>query len=348
MDRVMAGSPGFAYLDDVLVASADAQQHTADLRDVFSRLRKAGLVINAEKCQFAAAELDFLGHHVSAAGITPLAGRLAAIQLHPRPGTIQELMAFLGTINFYRRLVPAATILRPLNDALVGSPRPQSTVEWTPSMLGASQAAKDALAAATTLAHTRQAAEMALMVDASAGHVGASLQQRSSPKAGWQPLGFFSNKLAPAETRYSAFDRELLTCVAGIRHFRFMVEGRRFTLYTDHKPLTFALHKAAEPWTARQCRHLLDYATIAAAQRTCPSLPAAERSSLRLRLMPSAPSHPHQPPPSRHRRLPRAGPSRRQCVPPPHGGPGFLEGHGQGHHRLVQGLPGLLQHALGI
>ena len=73
MDRVMAGSPGFAYLDDVLVASADAQQHTADLRDVFSRLRKAGLVINAEKCQFGAAELDFLGHHVSAAGITPLA-----------------------------------------------------------------------------------------------------------------------------------------------------------------------------------------------------------------------------------------------------------------------------------
>ena len=26
--------------------------------------------------------------------------------------------------------------------------------------------------------------------------------------------------------------------------------------YTDHKPLTFALSKAAEPWTPRQCRHL--------------------------------------------------------------------------------------------
>jgi hypothetical protein len=68
-------------------------------------------------------------------------------------------------------------------------------------MLGAFQAAKDALAAATILAHPWQAAEMALMVDASAGHVGASLQQRSSPKAGWQPLGFFSKKLSPAETR---------------------------------------------------------------------------------------------------------------------------------------------------
>ncbi len=35
-----------------------------------------------------------------------------------------------------------------------------------------------------------------------------------------------------------------------------MLEGRRFTLYTDHKPLTFALSKVAEPWTARQSRHL--------------------------------------------------------------------------------------------
>ena len=42
----------------------------------------------------------------------------------------------------------------------------------------------------------------------------------------------------------------------GIRHFRFMVEGRAFTLYTDHRPLTYALSKAAEAWTARQSRHL--------------------------------------------------------------------------------------------
>ncbi len=35
-----------------------------------------------------------------------------------------------------------------------------------------------------------------------------------------------------------------------------MLEGRQFTLCTDHKPLTSVLTKAAESWTARQCRHL--------------------------------------------------------------------------------------------
>ncbi len=37
--------------------------------------------------------------------------------------------------------------------------------------------------------------------------------------------------------RYSAFDLELFACVAGIRHFRYMLEGRPFTIYTDLCPV---------------------------------------------------------------------------------------------------------------
>jgi RNase H-like domain found in reverse transcriptase len=94
------------------------------------------------------------------------------------------------------------------------------------------------------------------MVDASVDHVGAALQQRPRNSGPWQPLGFFSKKLDPAQRKYSAFDRELYACYAGIRHFRYMLEGRKFTIFTDHKPLTQALHRTSDPWTARQCRQL--------------------------------------------------------------------------------------------
>jgi hypothetical protein len=94
------------------------------------------------------------------------------------------------------------------------------------------------------------------MVDASADHVGAALQQRRSAAADWQPLAFFSKKPEPAQMRYSAFDQELFACVTIIGHFRYMLEGRPFTIYTDHKPLTFALGKVSEPWTAMQSRQL--------------------------------------------------------------------------------------------
>jgi cleavage and polyadenylation specificity factor subunit 1 len=324
MDRVLHGSAGFAYLDDVLVASGSVAEHMVHLRDIFRRLSAAGLVLNAEKCLYAVDEVDFLGHHVTAAGIAPLDTRVAAIQRHPRPNTVQELMAFLGTVNFYRRFVPqAARILRPLTEALKGGRPLKSAVDWTAGMEVAFTAAKEALAHTTVLAHPSQGAEMSLMVDASDLHVGAVLQQRSSPGAAWRPLGFFSQKLSPAESRYSAFDRELLACVAGIKHFRYLLEGRRWVLYTDHKPLTFALSKVSEPWTARQARHLsyvaeytsdirhvagkqnvvadmlsrppavcavpasaddLDYAAIAEQQRNCPTVEEAKSSSLKLAL----------------------------------------------------------------
>jgi hypothetical protein len=90
------------------------------------------------------------------------------------------------------------------------------------------------------------------MVDASADNVSAALQQRWSAAADWQPLAFFSKKLEMAQMRYSAFDKELFPCVAGIRHFRYMLEGCPFTIYTDHKPMTFVLGKVSEPWTAMQ------------------------------------------------------------------------------------------------
>jgi transposase InsO family protein len=35
-----------------------------------------------------------------------------------------------------------------------------------------------------------------------------------------------------------------------------MLEGREFAVFTDHKPLTSALRRVSEPWTARQQRHL--------------------------------------------------------------------------------------------
>jgi hypothetical protein len=116
--------------------------------------------------------------------------------------------------------------------------------------------AKQSLLTATHLAHPTGGAALSVVVDASARHVGACLQQKSPGRKDWQPLGFFSKKLEAAQQKYSAFDRELLACSAGIRHFRYMLDGRRFAIFTDHKPLTYALARVSEPWTARQSRQL--------------------------------------------------------------------------------------------
>ena len=70
------------------------------------------------------------------------------------------------------------------------------------------------------------------MTDASSIAEGAVLQQFIDDH--WCPIAFFSTKLKPAETRYSAFDRELLAIYLAIKQFRHFVEGRKFEVITDH------------------------------------------------------------------------------------------------------------------
>ena len=71
-----------------------------------------------------------------------------------------------------------------------------------------------------------------------------------------KPLAFFSAKLTPTERKYSAYDRELLAIYRSILHYRHFLEGRHFTIFTDHKPLVYAFHQKPEKCSPRQSRQL--------------------------------------------------------------------------------------------
>jgi hypothetical protein len=45
-------------------------------------------------------ELDFLGHRLSTAGVTPLSGSLQVIFYFPSPHTVKDLQGFLGMLIF--------------------------------------------------------------------------------------------------------------------------------------------------------------------------------------------------------------------------------------------------------
>ncbi|BHF74938.1 hypothetical protein SprV_0501802900 [Sparganum proliferum] len=113
---------------------------------------------------------------------------------------------------------------------------------------------KAALVNATLLTNFSPNAPISLMFDAFNVAVGAILQQHL---AGYtQPLAFFSRKSSPAETRYSTFGLELLTVFLTVKHFQHFLQGRDFTVFTDHKPLAFALKSTSDKLSRREIRHL--------------------------------------------------------------------------------------------
>ena len=196
--------------------------------------------------------MEYLGHTIDNRGIRPLPSKIQAIRCFPEPETVKQAQAFAGLVNFYHRFVPnAAAIMAPIYEV---TGRKSRRLVWGASQKQAFTAAKEALAQATLLVHPTPGAAISLKTDASDLSVGAVLEQ--SVKGHVQPIAFFSRKLRSTERNYSTFDRELLAAHLAVRHFRYFLEGREFTLYTDHKPLVQALDRVGDPWSGRQQRQL--------------------------------------------------------------------------------------------
>ncbi|BHF66484.1 hypothetical protein SprV_0200950100 [Sparganum proliferum] len=234
--------------------SRNEEEHKEHLALVFDRLDKFGVVINPSKCVLGVPSLKFLGHQVDSEGLRPLPSKVDAVRNFPPPTSKRQLQRFLGMVNFYRRFLPnCADLMLPLTNMLSG---PKGPLELTGEALTAFDRIKNSLADATLLTHPAPEAQLSLMVDASTVAVGAVLQQHLAGST--QPLAFFSKKLLPAETRYSTFGRELLAIYLAVKHFRHFLEGRDFTVFTDHKPLTFALRSHSDKYNPREIAHL-DY-----------------------------------------------------------------------------------------
>ena len=253
MDKILGEIPHvFVYLDDILIASASQEEHLHDLKTVFSILEENGLVVNRKKCILGEASIEFLGHICDAHGIKPLPCKVEAIRKVKPPTTIKELQRFLGMINYYRRFIKsAAHHLFHLFEALGSKPK---RLLWSAEMQTSFDAIKDALANATMLHHPDPSLPLSLTTDASDVAIGAVIEQRGP--SGWEPLAFFSKKLSDSQQKWSPYDRELHAVHKAVRHFKYMVEGRAFTIYTDHQSLVPSMAKKTDAQTARQANQL--------------------------------------------------------------------------------------------
>ena len=108
LDDVLKGLPNvFCYLDDILVFSRTKKDHTKTLEEIFKRLDGAGLTLSLSKCEFNKESLTYLGFEVSSTGIRPVEKKIQALQNFPTPVKQKQLLAFLGSLNYYRASLPS-------------------------------------------------------------------------------------------------------------------------------------------------------------------------------------------------------------------------------------------------
>lgn len=200
----------FRYIDDILVFSRDAAEHASHLNTLFTRLRKFGLSVNINKCQFFCPQVDFLGHTISESGFKPTAERVEFFKNLTLPTTITGLRSVLGIFNFYRRFNKnASAILAPLNDLLKGHTKKndKTLINWTDNLKKHFENSRNSFIDFTLLHFPVNDARLILTSDASNTAVGAVLEQVANNEV--QPLGFFSKKLDESKLKYSTYDKEL-------------------------------------------------------------------------------------------------------------------------------------------
>ena len=124
--------------------------------------------------------------------------------------------------------------------------------QWKEEQRTAFQRAKEALLSTNLLVHFDPDRELVLACDASPQGVGAVLSHRY-PDGSDKPIAFASRTLNKTEKGYAQIDREALAVIFGIKRFHQFLCGRRFLIFTDHKPLVTLLgetkggHTSASP-----------------------------------------------------------------------------------------------------
>ncbi|GFX27168.1 retrovirus-related Pol polyprotein from transposon 412 [Trichonephila clavipes] len=127
--------------------------------------------------------------------------------------------------NFAKRALPLTNLLRK-----------DTPFEWTSETQEAFDDIKKAILNPPVLALPDQNAELQITTDASSRGIGAVLEQRY-PNSEVKPLYFFSKKLNPSQSKYNATVLEFFAIYTALNFFRPFLLGRKFKVFTDHKPL---------------------------------------------------------------------------------------------------------------
>jgi len=117
---------------------------------LLQRTKESGLTLNKDKCCFKMAELEFMGHVLSANGIAPEEAKVKAVSLAKEPKSATEVRSFLGLVNYCGRFIPDfATISEPLRKLT----RKGAVFKWDKSQRESFRALKHKLCNAPVLGY---------------------------------------------------------------------------------------------------------------------------------------------------------------------------------------------------
>jgi hypothetical protein len=238
------------YLDDLLIYSANLEEHKVHVRKVLLKLREVGLPIDIDKCEFHVQEVKYLGLILTPNGLKMDPTKVKAIQSWEAPCYMKDVQSFLGFANFYWRFIRGYLS--------IAAPLTELTKKDVPFVFGDREQAafkrlKDAFLEAPILSHYNPDLELWVETDAS-NYVVAGVLSQMHTDGILRPVAFFSKRLSPAECNYDIYNKELLAVIRAFEEWKpeLIAANKPINSIVDHRNLqTFMTSKQLNPRQAR-------------------------------------------------------------------------------------------------
>ena len=261
------------FMDDTIVYSPDFDSHVSHVRQFLQRCREHQFFIRPSKVELFVRSIDFIGHHISEAGLSIIEDRIRAVMAIQPPVSYgptvgkqplrrmakdgkSSLRSFLGMVGQFRRFIPKfSKIAEPLNRLL----KDNAEFVWESEQQQAFDNLKSAICNAPVLQLPDQKLPSIMEVDGSGTHVGQVILQDQGK--GMKPCGYHSVTLSDTQRRWPIPEIELFAIVEGFRFFRHILLGAPETIVrSDHQPLVYFQSKSTlSPKQARWLDELSEY-----------------------------------------------------------------------------------------
>lgn len=233
------------YIDDILIHARTIPELRRRTRRVKLRLAQIKAEVNETKSEYEKTGILFAGIYLFGSGLGPNRDQLAKLLHLPVPRNKKEMQSALGLVSYLRDFIPlVAHFTSHLYPTQTQAPLSEDTyaLEW-------GKLVSHLHSAATTLRHWQEDEDADLFTDASREGLGVIILQRG------RIVAVSSRKLTPAETRYSATDREHLGLYHAARRFRVFLHRKRGVtrVHSDHAAL---IGRNQAEMTPRQTRWL--------------------------------------------------------------------------------------------
>jgi hypothetical protein len=234
--------------DDIIVYGKNQADHDASLTKVFQKLSDSNLTLNKSKCEFNKSSISFFGLVFSKDGVSPDPDKIKAIHDMSPPKSVSEVRSFLGMATYCAKFIPSfSDVSYPLRELT----KKDAKFQWLQRHQRSFDKIKEMLTSDAKMAYFDPSKDTELTTDASPVGLSAILSQKTPGTEERKIVAYVSRSLTDVETRYSQTEKEALAIVWSIERLHLYLYGKRFTLFTDCKPVQLILNNPMSKPPAR-------------------------------------------------------------------------------------------------